>query len=85
MSASPSPSRQHPRLWQLDQGHTQARLDGGPLLEGATDVDATTHTPFHSKQNAAPVRFIVQRVRPTYSDFAPQPTQEFFSSLLDVD
>ena len=34
-------------------------------MEGAADVSETVYTPFRSKPDAAPVRLIVRRVRPT--------------------
>ena len=34
-------------------------------MEGAADVAETTYVPFESKPDAAPVRLIVRRVRPT--------------------
>ena len=34
-------------------------------MEGAADVAETSHTPFQSKPDAAPVRLIVRRVKPT--------------------
>ena len=34
-------------------------------MDGAADVAETTYTPFQSEADAAPVRLIVRRVRPT--------------------
>ena len=34
-------------------------------MDGAADVAETTYTPFESKPDAAPVRLIVRRVKPT--------------------
>ena len=34
-------------------------------MDGAADVAETSYTPFQSKPDAAPVRFIVRRVKPT--------------------
>ena len=34
-------------------------------MEGAADVAETSYTPFQSKPDAAPVRLIVRRVKPT--------------------
>ena len=34
-------------------------------MDGAADVAETTYTPFQTKQDAAPVRLIVRRVKPT--------------------
>ena len=54
---------------------------GGPSLTGwtAADVAETAYTPFRSKPDAAPVRLIVRRVKPTpgsqlaLNDSAPSP------------
>ena len=46
------------------RGHT----DWTPIpywMEGAADVAETSYTPFQSKPDAAPVRLIVRRVKPT--------------------
>ena len=34
-------------------------------MDGAADVAETTHTPFQTEPDAAPVRLIVRRVKPT--------------------
>ena len=34
-------------------------------MDGAADVAETTYTPFQTKPDAAPVRLIVRRVKPT--------------------
>ena len=34
-------------------------------MDGAADVAETTYTPFQSEPDAAPVRLIVRRVKPT--------------------
>ena len=44
-----------------DRGDTR----GGTYWDGAADVAETTYTPFQTKPDAAPVRLIVRRVKPT--------------------
>ena len=66
MSASPSPSastracaissRRYPRMPGLSIPY---------WMDGAADVAETTCTPFQSEPDAAPVRLIVRRVKPT--------------------
>ena len=47
---------------------TVGRVRYGPIpywMDGAADVAETTYTPFQTKPDAAPVRLIVRRVKPT--------------------
>ena len=58
--------RQHPRLRQLIEAIPEHDWTPIPYwMDGAADVAETAYTPFHSKHDAAPVRLIVRRVRPT--------------------
>ena len=50
---------------QSHRGHTRAGLDAHPLLDGGRRRSETSYTPFQSKPDAAPVRLIVRRVKPT--------------------
>ena len=51
---------------QSHRGDTRGCLDSHSLLDGrAADVAETTCTPFQSEPDAAPVRLIVRRVKPT--------------------
>ena len=62
MSASPS-HRQQPALIEAIPEE-----DWTPIpywMDGAADVAETTYTPFQTKPDAAPVRLIVRRVKPT--------------------
>ena len=58
--------RQHPRLRNIIEAIPEAEWT--PILywmEGAADVAETTYVPFESKPDAATVRLIVRRVKPT--------------------
>ena len=58
--------RQHRRLRELIEDIPEA--DWMPIpywMEGAADAAETTYTPFGGEPDAAPVRLIVRRVRPT--------------------
>ena len=58
--------RQHPRLRNLIEAIPEADWTPIPYwMDGAADVAETTYTPFESKPDAAPVRLIVRRVKPT--------------------
>ena len=51
---------------QSHRGHTRAGLDAHPLLDGGRRrCGRNQYTPFQSKPDAAPVRLIVRRVKPT--------------------
>ena len=59
-------ARQHPRLRNIIEAIPEDEWT--PILywmEGAADVAETDYTPFESKPDAAPVRLIVRRVKPT--------------------
>ena len=59
--------RQHSRLRNLSEAIPET--DWTPLsywMDGAADVAETTYTPFQSEPDAAPVRLIVRRVKPTH-------------------
>ncbi len=58
--------RQHQSLRNLIDAIPES--DWRPIpywMEGAADVAETVYTPFRSEPDAAPVRLIVRRVRPT--------------------
>ena len=58
--------RQHPRLRNLIEAIPEADWTPIPYwMDGAADVAETTYTPFDSQPDAAPVRLIVRRVKPT--------------------
>ena len=58
--------RQHARLRDLIKAIPEGDWTPIPYwMEGAADVAETTYTPFESEPDAAPVRLIVRRVRPT--------------------
>ena len=55
-------------------------------MEGAADVAETTYTPFQSESDAAPVRLIVRRVRPTPgSQLALFATYSYHAFITDRD
>ena len=62
MSASPSPSASLRNL--IDAIPEDAWTPVPYWMDGAADVAETTYTPFQSEPGAAPVRLIVQRVKP---------------------
>ena len=58
--------RQHARLRNIIEAIPET--DWTPIsywMDGAADVAETTYTPFQSEPDAAPVRLIVRRVKPT--------------------
>ena len=58
--------RQHARLHNLIEAIPEADWTPIPYwMEGAADVAETEYTPFSSEPDAAPVRLIVRRVKPT--------------------
>ena len=58
--------RQHARLGNLIEAIPEADWTLIPYwLDGAADVAETSYTPFQSEPDAAPVRLIVRRVKPT--------------------
>ena len=59
-------ARQHPRLRNIIEAIPEGNWTPIPYwMEGAADVAETSYTPFQSEPNAAPVRLIVRRVKPT--------------------
>ena len=58
--------RQHPRLRNLIEAIPETDWTPIPYwMDGAADVAETIYTPFDSQPDAAPVRLIVRRVKPT--------------------
>ena len=57
--------RQHKSLRNLIEAIPEADWTPIPWMDGAADVAETAYTPFRSKPDAAPVRLIVWRVKPT--------------------
>ena len=58
--------RQHASLRDLIEAIPEADWTPIPYwMDGAADVAETTYTPFQTKPDAAPVRLIVRRVKPT--------------------
>ena len=58
--------RQHKSLRNLIEAIPDADWTPVPYwMDGAADVAETTYTPFQTKSDAAPVRLIVRRVKPT--------------------
>ena len=74
--------RQHARLRNLE-------VDWTPVpywMDGAADVAETTYTPFQSEPDAAPVRLIVRRVKPTPgSQLALLATYSYHAFITDRD
>ena len=59
-------ARQHPRLRSIIEAIPEAEWTPIPYwMDGAADVAETDYTPFESKPDAATVRLIVRRVKPT--------------------
>ena len=64
--------RQHARLRNIIEAIPKADWTPIPYwLDGAADVAKTTYVPFESEPDAAPVRLIVRRVKPTPWRFSP--------------
>ena len=58
--------RQHARLRNLIEAIPEEDWTPIPYwMDGAADVAETTYTPFDTKPDAAPVRLVVRRVKPT--------------------
>ena len=58
--------RQHVRLRELIETIPEQDWTQIPYwMDGAADVAETTYTPFQGEPDAAPVRLIVRRVKPT--------------------
>ena len=87
MSASPSPSACAKSLRHLIEAIPEA--DWTPLpywMDGAADVAETTYTPFGNEPDAAPVRLIVRRVKPTPgSQLALFATYSYHGFITDRD
>ena len=79
--------RQHKSLRHLIEAIPEE--DWTPLpywMEGAADVAETTYTPFGNEPDAAPVRLIVRRVRPTPgSQLALFATYSYHAFITDRD
>ena len=66
MSASPSPSASTKACTISSRAIPEDAWTPIPYwMDGAADVAETTYTPFQSEPDAAPVRLIVRRVKPT--------------------
>ena len=80
-------ARQHPRLRNIIEAIPEA--DWTPIsywMEGAADVAETTYVPFESKPDAATVRLIVRRVKPTPgSQLALFATYSYHAFITDRD
>ena len=79
--------RQHQSLHNLTEAIPEA--DWAPIpywMDGAADVAETTYIPFQSEPDAAPVRLIVRRVRPTPgSQLALFATYSYHGFITDRD
>ena len=65
-SASPVTIRQHARLRELIEAISEEDWTPVPYwMDRGADVAETTYTPFQGEPEAAPVRLIVRRVKPT--------------------
>ena len=80
-------ARQHPRLRNIIDAIPEGNWT--PIsywMEGAADVAETTYTPFQSEPDAAPVRLIVRRVKPTPgSQLALFATYSYHGFITDRD
>ena len=87
MSASPSPSASSASLRSLIEAIPEQDWTPIPYwMEGAADVAETSYTPFQSKPDAAPVRLIVRRVKPTPgSQLALFATYSYHGFITDRD
>ena len=79
--------RQHPQLRNIIEALPETEWTPIPYwMEGAADVAETTYVPFESKPDAAPVRLIVRRVRPTPgSQLALFATYSYHAFITDRD
>ena len=79
--------RQHQSLHNLIEAIPEDAWTPIPYwMEGAADVAETTYTPFQSEPEAAPVRLIVRRVRPTPgSQLALFATYSYHGFITDRD
>ena len=87
MSASPSPSAQHKTLHNVIEAIPEDAWTPIPYwMDGAADVAETTYIPFQSEPDAAPVRLIVRRVKPTPgSQLALFATYSYHGFITDRD
>ena len=79
--------RQHQSLHNLIEAIPEADWTPIPYwMDGAADVAETTYTPFQSEPDAAPVRLIVRRVKPTPgSQLALFATYSYHGFITDRD
>ena len=79
--------RQHAGLRNLIEAIPEEDWTPIPYwMDGAADVAETTYTPFQSEPDAAPVRLIVRRVKPTPgSQLALFATYRYHSFITDRD
>ena len=79
--------RQHTRLRNIIEAIPEADWTPIPYcMDGAADVAETTYTPFQSEPDAAPVRLIVRRVKPTPgSQLALFATYSYHGFITDRD
>ena len=79
--------RQHKSLRNLIEAIPEADWTPIPYwMDGAADVAETTYTPFQSEPDAAPVRLIVRRVKPTPgSQLALFATYSYHGFITDRD
>ena len=79
--------RQHTQLRRLIDVIPEAEWRPIPYwMDGAADVAETTYTPFQAEADAAPVRLIVRRVKPTPgSQLALFATYSYHGFITDRD
>ena len=79
--------RQHVRLRDIIEAIPETDWTPIPYwMDGAADVAETTYTPFQSEPDAAPVRLIVRRVKPTPgSQLALFATYSYHGFITDRD
>ena len=79
--------RQHASLRELIEAIPEQDWTPIPYwMDGAADVAETTYTPFQSEPDAAPVRLIVRRVKPTPgSQLALFATYSYYGFITDRD
>ena len=79
--------RQHPSIRRLIEAIPDDAWSPIPYwLDGGADVAETTYTPFATEKDAAPVRLIVRRVRPTPgSQLALLVLYDFHAFITDRD
>ena len=79
--------RQHKSLRNLIEAIPEEDWTPIPYwMEGAADVAETSYIPFQNEPNAAPVRLIVRRVKPTHgSQLALFATYSYHGCITDRD